>query len=161
MEKKRVRFNLVDIIAVVLIVAVLAFVGYKMVKRAGASSGGGEGATITVTYAVKATAVDATLFDTVQKHLPSQLMASGNLYNGQILSVRQEPALVLSADGTWVEDPSRVDLYFDVEATIPKTEVLTTEIAKQEVRVGKNDYFLKSQFVEFKDCVILDANWAE
>ena len=36
-EKRVGKFNIIDIIAVILIVLVLAFVGYKLVNRSGAA----------------------------------------------------------------------------------------------------------------------------
>ena len=101
--------------------------------------------------------MDKELYESCKKHLPSQLMASGELYNGQITSVEQEDYYVLSANGEWVKDPDHMNLLFTVEAVIPKTAVITTEIAKQEVRVGKSDYRLKSEYIEFSDTTILDV----
>ena len=88
-------------------------------------------------------------------------MASGQLYNGKITAVQESPYYVMTADGQWVEDHDHVTLTFTVEATIPKTDVMTTEIAKQEVRVGKSDYILKSEYIEFSDCVITDVEWSK
>jgi hypothetical protein len=158
MEKK-FKLNVVDIIAVLLIIAVLAFVGYKLVKRGGVQAA--EPQMITVDYTVKCEGVSRELYENCQKHLPSQLMASGELYDGQINSVSEAPYYVLAPTGEWVEDTDHVTLYFQVEASIPKTDVMTTEIATQEVRVGRNDYILKSQYIEFSDCIITDVEWSE
>ena len=158
MEQKKHTFNIVDIIAVALIVLVVGFVGWRYMNRGGGSA---ETSTVTVRYTVLCEGVDAALYETAKAHLPSQLMASGELYNGQITSVRQEDYYVLSAGGEWVKDPDHVNLLFTVEAVIPKTAVITTEIAKQEVRVGKSDYRLKSEYIEFSDTTILDVEWIE
>ena len=158
-QKRKMKFNVVDVIAVVLILAVLAFGGYKLATR---DSGENSPAnTITVRYTVKCEDVDKELYENCQKHLPSQLMASGKLYDGQITAVKEEPYYTMTADGGWVEDHDHVTLTFTVEATIPKTDVMTTEIAKQEVRVGKSDYILKSEYIEFSDCVITDVTWGK
>jgi len=160
MEQKKLKFNIVDIIAVVLILAVLAFAGYKLANRGGGESGG-PAPTISVNWTVRCEGVDKELYENTRKHLPSRLMASGALYNGQITTVEQEPYFVMAPNGDWVEDHDHVNLIFTVEATIPKTEVITTEIAKQEVRVGKSDYILKSEYIEFKDTTIIDVEWTE
>ena len=154
---KKHKFNIVDIIAVVLIVLVLGFVGSRYLNR----SGGAETSTVTVRYTVLCEGVDAALYETCQKHLPSQLMASGALYDGYIQSVERADYCVLGPDGTWVVDPNSVNLYFTVEAHILQSAALKTEIAKQEVRVGKSDYILKSRYIEFKDAQIIDVEWEE
>lgn len=159
MEQKKSRFNVIDVIAVVLIVAVLGFVGYKLANRG--SGQPGEVATISVNYTVKCEGVTRELYENCQKHLPSQLMASGALYDGYITAVEQTPYYEMAGDGAWAVNPERVNLYFTVEATVPQKAVQTTEIAKQEVRVGKSDYILKSEYIEFKDAIITDVTWGE
>ena len=160
MEQKKYKINVIDIIAVILILAVAAFVGHKLLNR-GQGGDSGEVAMVQVNYTVRCEGVAKDLYENCKKHLPSQLMASGELYDGQINSVSQEPYYVLGSDGTWVEDPEHTTLIFEVEASIPKSSVLTTEIAKQEVRVGKNDYILKSEYIEFKEAIITDVEWSE
>lgn len=158
MEQKKHKFNIVDVIAVVLIVLVLGFVGSKYLNR---GSGSAEANTVTVRYTVLCEGVDAALYETTKAHLPSQLMASGALYDGYIESVEREDYYVLGPDGEWVLDPNSVNLYFTVEANIPATAAIKTEIGKQEVRVGKSDYILKSQYIEFKDTQIIDVEWVD
>ena len=157
-QKARKKFNIIDIIAVVLILAVLALVGFKLLGR-----GGNEGAagTVHVTYTVKAEGVDAALYDNCQKHLPSPLMASGKQVGGQIDAVREEPYYVLDANGDWVLDPSHVTLYFTASIDVPDEAIQTTKVGDQEVRIGKTDYILKSEFIEFKDVVITDVQWGK
>lgn len=159
MEQKKLKFNIIDVIAVVIIVAMAAFVGYKLANRGSGEEG--PATTVSVHYTVRCEGVDKELYENCKKHLPSQLMASGELYNGQINDVEQEPYYVLTAEGEWVEDRDHVNLIFTVDATIPKTSVMTTEIAKQEVRVGKADYILKSEYIEFKEATIIDVEWTE
>ena len=140
---KKHKFNIVDIIAVVLIVLVLGFVGSRYLNR----SSSAETSTVTVRYTVLCEGVDAALYETTQAHLPSQLMASGTLYDGCIESVEREDYYVLGPDGQWVLDPGSVNLYFTVEAHIPATAAIKTEVGTQEVRVGKSDYILKSRYI--------------
>ena len=100
MEQKAKRigkFNVIDIIAVVLIVAVLGYAGMKLMNR-----GDGEAAPAAmtkVTYVVKVEGVPAELYENCQAHLPSPLMASGALVGGQIESVEKEPFMVMSGTG--------------------------------------------------------------
>jgi len=150
------KLNVIDFLVILLILAVLAFAGYKVLHR---GSGTGEANTVHISYTVKCENVRKDLYESCQKHLPSQLMASGKLYDGQIKTVAEEPYYVLSGSGEWVEDPEHVTLVFDVECNVPGGDVLTTKVGDQEVRVGKSDYILKSEYIEFDDCVITSVTW--
>ena len=120
MEQKAKRIgklNIIDLIAIVLIVAVLA--------------------------------------------LPSPLMAAGALVGGQIEAVEKETYQVLDANGNWVTDPDHVTLIFTVTTTTPTAEVMTTKVGDQEVRIGKTDYILKSEYIEFSDGTITNVIWGD
>lgn len=163
MEEKAKRigkFNIIDIIAVILILAVVAFGAWKLL---GSSGGGTDGETgmVKVTYVVKCEGVPAELYETCRAHLPSDLMASGALVGGQIESVEMEPYYVLGPDGQWVEDPEHVTLFFTATTETPAGEVMTTKVGDQEVRIGKTDYILKSEYIEFSDGTIVDVQWEE
>lgn len=156
-QKKRRKFNLIDVIAVILVVAVLGFLGYKMATR---GSGSGP-APVNINYTVKCEGVDAGLYENCKAKLPSKLMAAGKLFDGQIETVTQEPYYVLDGNGEWVEDPHHVNLIFTATCNVPGGEVMTTKIGDQEVRVGKSDYILKSEYIEFDKCVITNVTWNE
>ena len=157
-KAKRVgKFNIIDIIAVILILAVLAFVGLKLLDR-----GSGEGVQremTKVTFTVRAEGVPAELYENCQAHLPSPLMASGALVGGQIERVEMEPYYVLGPDGQWIEDPEHVTLLFTATTETPAGEVMTTKVGDQEVRIGKTDYILKSEYIEFSGGTIVDVQW--
>ena len=156
-KAKRVgKFNIIDILAVILIVAVVVFAGIKLMSR------DGENVLVPmtkVTYTVKAEGVPAELYENCQNHLPSPLMAAGKLVGGQIETVEKEPFMVLAPNGQWVEDPERVTLLFTATTETPSGEVMTTKVGEQEVRVGKTDYILKSEFIELSDVTIVDVTW--
>lgn len=114
-----------------------------------------------VTYTVKVEGVPSELYETCQAHLPSPLMASGALVGGQIESVEKTPYYVLGPDGEWVEDPEHVTLYFTATTETPSDEVMTTKVGDQEVRIGKKDYILKSEYIEFQGGTIVDVRWGE
>lgn len=154
---KAKKLNVIDVIALVLVLAVGIFVGSKLVGNSTGTTVAPE--MMSVSYVVKAEGVDEGIYESVQKYIPSSLMASGTLYNGEIVAVTQEPYLVLSANGDWVEDPDHVNLFFSVEATIAKQGVLTTEIASQEVRIGRNTHILKTEYIEIPGCIIVDVTW--
>ena len=162
MEEKAKRigkFNIVDIIAVLLILAVLVFAGIKLMNR-----GGGETTQTPmtkVTYVVKVECVPAELYENCLGHLPSPLMASGALVGGQIESVEKAPFRVLGPDGQWTEDPEHVTLYFTASTETPTAEVMTTKVGDQEVRIGKKDYILKSEYIEINGGTIIDVKWEQ
>ena len=159
-KAKRVgKFNVVDIIAVVLILAVVVFAGYKLLGRDDTVTA--EREMTKVTYTVRVEGVAAELYDNCRTHMPSPLMASGALVGGEIVAVEQEPYYVLDAGGSWVEDPNHVTLLFTAETETPTAEVMTTKVGEQEVRIGKTDYILKSEYIEFSNCTIVDVVWGE
>lgn len=159
-KAKRVgKFNIIDIIAVLLILAVVVFAGYKLMNRGGGSAG--EVEKVKVTYVVRVENVAKELYDTCQAHLPSPLMASGSLVGGEIVSVEKTPFYVLGPDGQWVEDPDHVNLYLTATTEVVGGPVMTTKIGDQEVRIGKKDYILKSEYVEFQGGTVVDVQWGE
>ena len=158
-EKKAFRIgklNIVDLAAIVLIVAVVAFGAYKLLRQDGAPP-----ATIGVTYVVRVEKAATEMYETCQEHLPSTLMASGALLDGKIVAVDKTPYLVLGPDGEWYEDPDHINLYFTVEAQVADSPVMTTKIGEQEVRIGKTDYIMKSETVEFQNGTVIDVQWSE
>ena len=156
-QKAKRKFNIVDVIIVVLILAAVGFAAYKLL----ASRDSGSRAMTKVTYTVRAEGVPKELYENSKAHLPSPLMASGALVGGQIKSVEKEPYYVLDAGGNWVEDPSHVTLLFEVETETPAAEVMTTKVGDQEIRIGKSSYILKSEYIEFSNCTIVDVVWGE
>ena len=160
-KAKRVgKFNIIDIIAVILIVAVVAFGAWKLLGSSGGTAAE-DGGMVKVTYVVKCEGVPTELYETCQAHLPSPLMAPGALVGGQIESVEMEPYYVLGPDGQWIEDPEHVTLLFTATTETPAGEVMTTKVGDQEVRIGKTDYILKSEYIEFSGGTIVDVRWEE
>ena len=159
-KAKRVgKFNIIDIIAVLLILAVVVFAGYKLMNRGSGSAG--EIEKVKITYVVRVENVVKELYDTCKAHLPSKLMASGTLVGGEIVSVEKTPYYVLGPDGQWVEDPDHVNLYLTATTEVNGGPVMTTKIGDQEVRIGKKDYILKSEYVEFQGGTVVDVQWGE
>ena len=86
---------------------------------------------------------------------------AGALVGGQIEAVEKETYQVLDANGNWVTDPDHVTLIFTVTTTTPTAEVMTTKVGDQEVRIGKTDYILKSEYIEFSDGTITNVIWGD
>ena len=70
------KLNIIDLIAILLIVAVLALIGYKLLVR---SPGGLAGEGQAVVYTVEVKGVEPEVYEFIQKQLPSQLMAANEL----------------------------------------------------------------------------------
>ena len=156
-QKARKRLNIIDIIAVAVILAAVAFVGYKMLGP------GGETAaqeTVKVTYKVKKEGVPAEMYENSKKHLPSKLMASGAFVGGEVVAVEEEPYYVLGPDGEWILDEAHTTLIFTAVTEVAKGNVMLTKVGEQEVRVGK-EHILKSEYVEFAETYIIDVQWEE
>jgi len=158
MEQKKWKFNVIDALAVFFIILGVCLVGWKLMNRGGSS---GQVEMMKVTYEVTVEGVRSELYERCQAHLPSLLMASGELVGGQIESVRKQPYYELSGDGEWVEDPEHCTLIFTATTETPKTAVMTTKVGEQEVRIGKRDYILKSEYIEFAGGIITDVKWGE
>ena len=112
-------------------------------------------------YVVRAENQPAELYENALRYLPGQLMASGALHNGWVVDVQKEPVMVLAADGTWVEDPTRVHLEFTVEAYARRQDVQVTLVGTQEIRLGLPKYTLKTECLEFRNTVVTDIDWTD
>ena len=148
MSQKKWKFNIIDGIVVVLIVAVAVLLVMKF-------SGGEtyEAQYGTIRYTVVAQDQPMEVYEGVQEHVPAALMASGARYDDQqIVSAEAKPVLVYS-NGEWVEDPSHVDIFFTIEGTVEITPVMTTTVATQEIRVGR-EIILKTEYLEFDPAIV-------
>ena len=71
----------------------------------------------------------------------------------------QGPYYVLGADGEWSPDPQHVNLYFTVRHHTTAGDVLLSKVDEQEIRIGRKDYTLKTEYIEFHNAIILDIEW--
>ena len=149
------KFNVVDIAAVVLIAVALVFVVWKVAL----SDRNAQDRDVTMTYRVLTEGVSSDLYESVQKHIPSQLMASGKMLDGEIVAVEKGPYYVLGSDGEWSPDPQHVNLYFTVRHHTTAGDVLLNKVDEQEIRIGRKDYTLKTEYIEFHNTIILDIDW--
>ena len=162
MEQKAKRIgklNIIDLIAIVLIVAVLALAAWKFIGKNGDSISYDRPQT-KVTYQVKVEGVAPELYENCQAHLPSPLMASGALVGGRSRPWRRRPIRCWMPMETG-SDPDHVTLIFTVTTTTPTAEVMTTKVGDQEVRIGKTDYIFESEYIEFSDGTITNVIWGD
>ena len=148
MSQKKWKFNVIDVIVVVLILAVAALL---VMKFAGGETYQAQYGTIQYTAVVEDQPVE--VYEGVQEHVPAALMASGARYDDQrIVSVSARSVLVRD-NGEWVEDPHHVDIFFTIEGTVEITPVMTTTVATQEIRVGR-EIILKTEYLEFDPAIV-------
>ena len=148
------KLNIIDFIVIILVVLVLAFVGYKVLNR----GAGGQAERCQLTYQVRCEEIPIATYESAKEHIPSQVMASGVRYDMYITGVEKEPFLIYE-NGQWVEDPEHVNLVFTLEGTVANNAVLTSDVGGQEVRIGKSDYIVKSEYLEFAMGTVIDATW--
>ena len=155
-EKKpgrKLGFNVVDVIIVVVVIAALVF-GVRKLQSSGVIE---EQTSYHVTYTVLCEEVPTGIYENIQQYIPSQLMASGELFDGEIVAVERQPWLVY-VDSAWIEDPQHESLLFTIEGTFEDSGVLENKLGKQELRVGKT-YIVKSEYIEFEEGVITSMEW--
>ena len=160
-EKGRLfgKINIVDLLVILVVVIAAAVLGMKFL-RPGSSTNTAGGATA-VTYTVVVENVRPEVYENVQKYVPSTLMASGELLDGQVVAVTAVPHMenvVLNTEsGTQLVqvEQKNLDLTFTVECNVLNT--ITTEIGTQEVRVGKT-HIVKTDKFELVG-VVSDCSW--
>lgn len=153
------KLNIIDLIVLLLVIAVAALLGMKMLG--GGNSLGGD--TTKLTYTVKVYHVEKSVYDSIQDKIPGQLMASGKMLDGYVTKVEAQPSesqiyrVSNRAQGVvdfLVNEEEYYDLTFTIEANVKNAT--TNEIGTQEVRIGKGHIVKTTQF-ELEGGVILNC----
>jgi hypothetical protein len=149
MKKKLIwKFNIVDMAIIILIIAIIAFVGYKIigVKRASANRSMG-----TITYVVKVSGMDKALYDEIAACVPCQMANSGQYIDGNITEVSSEPCdlryeeisspvnYAMKGYAKVPEDKEYVNAYFTCTARVDLNDLLNM-VGTQEIRLGRSNY---------------------
>lgn len=156
------KLNIIDCIVLILVVAVAAVLVLKV------TGGGGDGLKggTQLTYTVEVQGVKPQVYQEIKQMLdkkPSQLMASGDLLNGHVVSVTASPSAKTHLDvalegenkgAIQTTESDLLDLVFTVDVTV--TNTVTNEVGSQEVRVGKSHIIKTTQF-ELDGGVILSC----
>ena len=82
------KLNIIDLIAILLIVAVLALIGYKLLGSDEDLAGSGQ----SVVYTVEVKGVEPEVYDFIQDNLPSQLTASNEMLDAYVTPWRRAAA---------------------------------------------------------------------
>jgi hypothetical protein len=162
MKKKLIwKFNIVDIVIILLIIAIIAFVGTKII---GNQRNSGNKNMSTITYTVEVSGMDKAMYDKVAACLPCQMANSGKYVDGNITEVRSEPCdLVYEEVSSPVnyamkgyvkvpEGKEYVNAYFTCVASIDLNDMLNM-VGTQEIRLGRS-YYVKGVDFEVVGTVI-------
>ena len=163
-EKGRLfgKINIVDLLVILVIVIAAAVLGVKFLGPN--STVAVNPKTTQVTYKVLVESVQPEVYENIQQYIPSTLMASGELLDGQVIAVEAKPHTTnatVSASGDMLlvsTDKQLLDLTFTVECNVVNT--ITSEIGTQEVRLGKS-HIIKTDKFEMNSGTITYCVWGE
>ena len=162
-EKGRLfgKINIIDLLVLLLVIVIAVVVGIKLMGGGGLLGGDTQGATIT--YTVKVSGVDPTVYDNIKGYKGDALMASGAVIAGsEVVDITQAPhtasATIDTQSGALVVpvDQDLVDVTFTIKARVP--DVTTNEVGTQEVRIGKT-HTVKTIHFELSDGVVMSCSW--
>lgn len=141
MEKKKLRFNFVDVIIILLIVAVF-FVGYKIINKNFSAAGNAP----EVYFTVEVKAMPETYKDMFAEGDVVRDAIKGDTL-GEVVNVESKPATDLYMDGengkfVVSEYEGVEDVYVTIKGT-PTSSGANIVIAQQEIKVGNMMYFKK------------------
>lgn len=160
------KLNVVDFLAIIVLIAALIFVAARFLRGGGDSP---VGTTTKITYTVQVNNIDRPTYDEVMRHMAAgdgrdQLMANGEMVNAYVTDVTATPHVNYSTNDQGitvrsVEDfaDGRLDLVFTIEANVDNPTV--NKVGTQEVRVGKG-HIVKTVHFEFTYGTILTCDWA-
>ena len=155
-EKKKFKLNALDIVILVVIVLILAFLAYKFLLKGDSFSA----ETMDVTYRIKVENVDRETLDSILTvDTPTNLLAGDTLVDyARVTKIEYTDATsgveFYEEEGNlrirYPED--KVDVIFTIEATV--TDQANVEVSTQEMRIGKVNYYLKTKYYEFIGSVL-------
>ncbi len=143
------KINLIDLLVVLLLIALVAALGWKLlggkVTEAIESSGP------TYEYQVLCEKFPLQACESASEQVGGQLMASGQMIDGTITGceIRPHTETMLDADGNAVEveDPDTRDVLFTIRTKVEAVDNALS-VGTQEVRIGKS-HIVKTTMVEF------------
>ena len=133
------KLNLIDLIVVLVIIAVVVAVGWKLGGSAVTEAIGSTGTPIR--YEVLCARVDPDTSEFAESHVGGQLMSNGDMVDGTIVSCVVEPytEVLVDSEGNpqMVENPAYRNLRFTIEVNAVDA-ANAYSIGSQELRVGKS-----------------------
>ena len=136
--------NIIDLLVILLLIVAVALIGWKVLKKDGASNAN---RTI-LTYTVEVKGVDQEVYEGIKAYVPGesgigdQLMANGSMVDAYVTSVTAAPheggLTMTDVNGnklTFPTEDDTLDLTFTIQANV--VNAVTNEVGTQEVRIGK------------------------
>ena len=167
-EPKKRKFNIVDIVVLLILLAAVVFFAIKVLKP-GTAQNGADSVIAEKNYGVAHFVVEVDgmrkeMYDAIASQLPQQMLANSKLTDGVIYSVTCEPCQVayleaanpinaaLTAYVVPAEDAEYVNAFFVCDAPIDLVNHNHWSIS-QDIRIGRQ-YYLKSPMFELTGTVI-------
>ena len=167
-EAKKRKFNIVDIIVLLILLAAVVFFAIKVLKPEAAQgvvdAVAPEKKLGTAYFTLEVDGMRKEMYDAVAAQLPQQMLANGKLTDGIIHSVTCEPCEVAYVEAanpinaaltTYVipgEDVEFVNAFFVCQAPIDLVNYNHYSVS-QDIRIGRQ-YYLKTPMTELTGTVI-------
>ncbi|MBR6521862.1 MAG: DUF4330 domain-containing protein [Oscillospiraceae bacterium] len=160
-NKKKFKFNVIDLIVIVVVLAIVAFFAVKFIDF-GPSSFVSIGSSEQVRYVVEVEVMKKEMYDEIVKELPAQMIANGAYCDGYIISAEAEPCTV--TDIEFKDSGNPLSLYhvvptdeyvtvrFTCEAGLLNGTMLNN-VGSQEIRIGRPNY-VKGKNIEVVGTII-------
>ena len=162
--------NIIDLLVILLLIVAVALIGWKVLKKDGASNAN---RTI-LTYTVEVKGVDQEVYEGIKAYVPGesgigdQLMANGSMVDAYVTSVTAAPheggLTMTDVNGkklTFPTEDDPLDLTFTIQANV--VNAVTNEVGTQEVRIGKT-HIVKTVHFELTNGIITTCEaepWTE
>lgn len=160
-KKKKFRFNIIDAVVIVLILAVIAFFALKFIDF-GEGSFVSTGSSDRVRYVVEVDVMKKEMYEAIAAELPAQMISNGAYSDGYIVSAEAVPCQVDeiefrdTANQTVlyhaVTDDEYVSVRFVCEAGFLDGTLLNN-VGAQEIRIGRANY-VKTKNIEVVGTII-------
>jgi len=147
-NKKKFKFNIIDVVVIVLILAVAAFFVIKFIDF-GDNSFVSVGSSDRVRYVVEVEVMKKDVYEAMAAELPTQMIANGAYCDGYIISAEAEACDVTDIEfkdtinpmSNYHAQPSDeyVTVRFTCEAGLLEGTLLNN-VGSQEVRIGRSHY---------------------
>lgn len=175
-EPKKRKFNIIDLLVLLILLAAVVFFAIKVLKPdAGNDTNSAADPNIaTAHFTVEVDGMRKEMYDAIASQIPAQMMASGKLTDGRILSVRCEECKVayleasnpINAASTGFvvpnDDAEYVNAFFVCDAPVDLVNENHYSVS-QEIRMGRL-YYVKTTMFEVAGTVIeltVDGETAE
>lgn len=160
-NKKKFRFNIIDAVVILVILAVAAFFVLKFVDF-GDNAFVSVDSSVKVSYVVEVDAMKKDVYDAIVGELPTQMISNGAYSDGYIVSAECEPCIVDEIE--YRDNGNQTVLYhitpteefvtarFTCEAGLLDGTLLNN-VGSQEVRIGRPHY-IKGKNIEVVGTIV-------